>query len=52
MLDWYLPDDTSFKYRPMWVGVDSEGRRVVRFIDDVPLPQEWEVDKTVRPVVE
>lgn len=51
MLDWCLPDE-NFVWKPMWIGLDNEGNRVVRFIVDTPLPESWEVDKSIRPVVE
>jgi hypothetical protein len=51
MIDWFDPDD-EFVWRPIWIGLDNEGHRMVRFIEDVPLPQTWEVDKNILPVVE
>lgn len=51
MMDYRL-DLLNREWRPVLVLLDEDGNRVVRFVEDVPLPQEWEVDKTVLPVVE
>jgi hypothetical protein len=50
MMDYRL--DPLSGYRPILVMLDKDGRRVVRFVDDVKLPEEWEVDKTILPVVD
>lgn len=39
------------KWKPIYIMV-VDGHRVVRTIEDVRLPETWEVDKSVRPVLD